>query len=132
MDVSSTDYYRASARSIGGLTIAVSSKSRIPKPSPGGRWHGAAMTDEGSGIDIQQMDLEAVFRQIRVLIFPPSWSGVFGGVPLIRLLRRHLTTVAAKRLPDTIRARQSCRFLEKGSLLPPLAALRLFPPEGKA
>ena len=108
--------------------MAHSSKSRIPKPSPGGRWHGAAMTDEGSGIDIQQMDLEAVFRQIRVLIFPPSWSGVFGGVPLIRLLRRHLTTVAANRLPDIIRARQSCRFLEKGSLLPPLAALRLFPP----
>ena len=48
--------------------------------------------------------------------------------PLIRLLRRHLTTVAAKRFPGTIRARQSCRILERGSLLPPLAALRLFPP----
>ena len=89
-------------------------------------------------------------------------------VPLIRLLRRHLTTVAAKRFPGTIRARQSCRicspsgrtgsrsliapasrgpssksvrffchrqrftdFLERGSLLPPLAALRLFPPRGR-
>ena len=30
--------------------------------------------------------------------------------PLIRLLRRHLTTVAAKRFPGTIRARQSCRI----------------------
>ena len=92
----------------------------------------------------------------------------FDAVPLIRLLRRHLTTVAAKRFPGTIRARQSCRicspsgrtgsrsliapasrgpssksvrffchrqrftdFLERGSLHPPLAALRLFPPRGR-
>ena len=73
---------------------------------------------------------------------------------LIRhLLRKcRLTAVAAKRLAGTFRARQSCRFLERGSphqeppcgrlrsetrlraqsLHPPQAALRLFPPRGKA
>ena len=31
-------------------------------------------------------------------------------------------------IPGPFRGRQSCRFLETGSLFPPLAALRLFPP----
>ena len=43
----------------------------------------------------------------------------------------HLTTVAAKRFPGAVRARQSCRFLERGLLHPPQAALRLFPPRGE-
>ena len=37
-------------------------------------------------------------------------------------------TVAALRFPAPFRGRQSRRFLETGSLHPPLAALRLFPP----
>ena len=48
--------------------------------------------------------------------------------PLTRhLLRKcHLTTVAAKRFPGTFRARQSCRFLERGSPRqePPCGRLR--------
>ena len=43
------------------------------------------------------------------------------------LLRKcHLTTVAAKRFPGTFRARQSCRFLERGSPRqePPCGRLR--------
>ena len=44
-----------------------------------------------------------------------------GGIP-------NFNTVAALRFPAPFRGRQSRRFLETGSLHPPLAALRLFPP----
>ena len=42
--------------------------------------------------------------------------------------RFDFNTVAALRFPAPFRGRKSRRFLETGSLHPPLAALRLFPP----
>ena len=43
---------------------------------------------------------------------------------LNRKFRRHRRGIT---IPAPVRARQSCRFLETGSLHPPLAALRRFP-----
>ena len=50
--------------------------------------------------------------------------------PLSRLRRQPHRR--GKAIPGPWRARQSRRFLETGSLFPPLAALRRFPPPGEA
>ena len=47
---------------------------------------------------------------------------------MCRFAARECFTVAAIRFPAPARGRQLCRFLETGSLHPPLAALRPFPP----
>ena len=131
VDVSGTDYHRASARSIGGLTMAVSSKSRIPKPSPGGRWHGVAMTDEGKSIEIYQIISEAASHQKLVFGFPSelvwSFSVAFpSSAPVCAL--GHLPPrgrlghgVIAEAITTTRGARRSA---ETGELSPPCSVSR--------